>query len=322
MTQLCLFSAPFDFLPEETLDAYRSVMPTTFREIWKLDQLEDVSDVTVWSPNPGQNFVIDDDVLDRMPLLKLISTASTGKNHIDETACARRNIDVYCLLDHRETLESISASPEFTFLLMLNTLRRLDVCMNEVAEGRWRDNEELMRGREMHGKKIGLVGMGRIGRRLKRWCEAFDATVSYYDPYVENIDGKVSRLDELFANVDMICVCCYLTSETTNMINGALMGMMKPNACLVNTSRGEVIVEDDLVRFIKDRPDVEVALDVLAGEVTGTHLSSELIALHKTGRIVLTPHIAGASTESQSKAALGALRCLINATKESDNSSN
>lgn len=314
MTQHCLFSAPFDFLPETTLDAYRAHIPTTFREIWKANQLGDVSTITVWSPNPGQNFVINDEILDQMPALKIISTASTGKNHIDEDACVRRGIDLYCLLDHRETLESISASPEFTFLLMLNSLRRLDVCMNEVTEGRWRDNEELMRGREMYGKKIGLVGMGRIGRRLKRWCEAFDATVTYYDPYVDNIDGKIERLDELFTSVDMICVCCYLTSETTNMIDGALMGMMKPNACLVNTSRGEVIVEDDLVKFIKDRVDVEVALDVLAGEVTGTHLSSELIALHKSGRIILTPHIAGASTESQSKAALGALHCLKRAT--------
>lgn len=313
MTQHCLFSAPFDFLPETTLGAYRAHIPTTFREIWKTDQLGDVSAITVWSPNPGQNFVINDDILDQMPALKIISTASTGKNHIDEDACTRRGIDVYCLLDHRETLESISASPEFTFLLMLNTLRRLDVCMNEVTEGRWRDNEELMRGREMYGKKIGLVGMGRIGRRLKRWSEAFDATVTYYDPYVDSIDGKIERLDELFSSVDMICVCCYLTSETTDMIDGVLMGMMKPNACLVNTSRGEVIVEDDLVKFINDRPDVEVALDVLAGEVTGTHLSSELIAHHKSGRIVLTPHIAGASTESQSKAALGALHCLKNA---------
>lgn len=313
MSHKCLFSAPSDFLPEETLDAYRSQMPTEFREIWKIDQLGDVSDITVWSPNPGQNFVIDDGVLDQMPALKIISTASTGKNHIDEDACARRGIDVYCLLDHRETLEAISASPEFTFMLMLNTLRRLDICMNEVTEGRWRDNEELMRGREMYGKKIGLVGMGRIGRRLKRWCEAFDATVTYYDPYVDDIDGKVGRLDELFSSVDMVCVCCYLTTETTNMIDGALMGMMKPNACLINTSRGEVIVEDDLIKFIKDRPDVEVALDVLAGEVTGTHLSSELIQLHKQGRIIVTPHVAGASTESQSKAALGALQCLMNA---------
>lgn len=282
-------------------------MPTEFREIWKSDQLGDVGDVTVWSPNPGQNFVVNDGILDKMPALKIISTASTGKNHIDEDACARRGIDVYCLLDHRETLEAISASPEFTFLLMLNTLRRLDVCMNEVTEGRWRDNEELMRGREMYGKQIGLVGMGRIGRRLKRWCEAFDASVVYYDPYVDDIDGKINSLDELFSSVDMVCVCCYLTAETTNMIDGALLGTMKPNACLVNTSRGEVIVEDDLISFIKDRPDVEVAVDVLAGEVTGTHLSSELIALHKQGRIIVTPHIAGASTESQSKAALGAL---------------
>jgi len=310
VTQNCLFSAPFDFLPGETLDAYRAQMPTVFREIWKADQLGDVSAVTVWSPNPGQNFVIDDSILDQMPALKIISTASTGKNHIDEDACGRRGIDVYCLLDHRETLEAISASPEFTFLLMLNTLRRLDVCMNEVTEGRWRDNEELMRGREMYGKKIGLVGMGRIGRRLKRWCEAFDAHVTYYDPYVDNIDGKVKTLDALFSSVDMICVCCYLTPETTNMIGTKLLDQMKPNACLINTSRGEVIVEDDLIKFIHARPDVEVALDVLAGEVTGTHLSSELITLHNSGRIVLTPHIAGASTESQSKAALGALHCL------------
>jgi D-3-phosphoglycerate dehydrogenase len=310
LTKSCLFSAPFDFLPESTHAAYQDLVPTEFREIWKRDQLGDVSNIKTWVPNPGQNFIIDTSVLDKFPALSVIATPSTGTNHINKDDCAARGVAVYSLLDNRPALDSISASPEFTFLLLLNTFRRLDVCMNEVSNDRWRQNEELMRGRELNGKTVGLVGMGRIGKRLKKWCEAFDAGVQYYDPYVDDVDGKVATLAEVFSTSDVVCVCCYLTDETTNMIGKAELDVMKPGACLVNTSRGEVIDEADLVSFIHARPDVEVAIDVLSGEVTGTQMSSPLIDLHKKGRIVVTPHIAGASGESQSKAALGALGCL------------
>jgi len=292
------------------LDSYQEVIPTTFREVWSRSEVEADPELTSWVMNPGQRFVIDDEVLDRLPNLRVLVTPSTGTNHIDKDACVKRGIPVFGLLDDKKGLNTISASAEFTFFLLLNTLRRLDIAIHEVSAGRWRHREDSLRGNELNGKKVGLVGYGRIGKRIARWSTSFDAQVRYYDPYVNDDAHLKLPLEEIFSSSDIVCVCPTLTQETKGMINKSLISKLKMNACLVNTSRGEVVDAIDLYSVLQKRPDLRVGLDVLPGEVTNTHLSSPLVELHKDGRIIITPHIAGATVESQSKAALIALGLL------------
>lgn len=307
----CLFSAPFSFMPDIQKD-FQAVIPTVFREIWDKGELKPDPVLTAWVMNPGQHFVIDDEVLNLLPNLDVLVTPSTGRNHIDLVACGRRGIPVYSLLDDRDALDTISASAEFTFLLLLNTLRRLDIALQEVSARRWRKREHLMRGRELSGKKVGLVGFGRIGHRLARYCIAFEAEVVYHDPYVEDEEFQAYSLEELFSQCDVVCICCTLSPETTGMINRSLLMRLREGACLINTSRGEVINEQDLVAVLETRPDLRVGLDVLAGEVTNAHLASPLLEMHDRGQIVITPHIAGATVESQTNAARIALWLLKN----------
>ena len=285
-------------------------MDVRFGEVWVASELEPDPSATAWVPNPGQNFVIDDRILDLLPALRVIATPSTGRNHIDEAACARRGVAVFSLLDDREVLDTITASSEFTFLLLLNALRRLDFAVGEVSAGRWRSREDLLRGNELSGKRVGIVGFGRNGRRVARFSQAFDATVSYYDPYVTSSDAEQWPLERIFSDSDAVVVCCAFTPETTGMVGASLLQRMKPGAVLVNTSRGEVLVESELAELLEKRPDLRVAVDVLTGEVTNTHHDSPLLAAHKRGQIVVTPHIAGATVESQSKAALASLSAL------------
>jgi phosphoglycerate dehydrogenase-like enzyme len=310
MTGKCLFSAPYSFFPQSVLADYQQVLPTTFREIWDRSDLQPDSTITAWVMNPGQRFVITADVLDLFPNLEVLVTPSTGTNHIDRQVCEARGLPVFGLLDDKAGLNTISASAEFTFLLLLNTLRRLDIAIQEVKEGRWRHREDALRGNELSGKRVGLVGYGRIGKRLARWCTSFDAQVRFYDPYVDDQDFPRLSLEEIFSTSDVVCICPTLTAETRGIINQPLLASLPPNACLVNTSRGEVVDEAALVAVLQARPDLRVGLDVLPGEVTNTHLASPLIELHRQGRIVVTPHIAGATVESQSKAALLALGLL------------
>ena len=307
-----LFSAPFDFLPEDLKAAYNEYAPTTFREIWKREELARDESITAWVMNPGQNFVIDAAVLDLFPNIEVLSTPSTGTNHINLDVCKARGVPVYSLLDNRNILNSISASAEFSFLLLLNTLRRLDFAIGEASSGRWRAGEDQMRGFELAGKKVGLVGYGRIGKRLARWCQAFDADVVFFDPYVEANENaaKVDSLERVFSESDIVCVCCVLTDETRGMIGTELLSLLKDRASLVNTSRGEVINEKELAQLLDSRPDLRVGLDVIAGEVSGAQYDSPLFRFQEMGQIVITPHIAGATFESQSKAALGALELL------------
>lgn len=306
----CLFSAPFSFLPDATLDDYRDFMDTRFEEIWHREQLTHDEQLSAWVMNPGQNFIIDNSVLDQYPNLRVLSTPSTGSNHINRQDCAQRGIAVFSLLDDREILNSISASAEFTFLLLLNSMRRLDSSLPEVSAGRWRANEDEMRGNELAGKQVGLVGLGRIGRRMARYCQAFDANVAYYDPYVDEPEIPAWPIEKIFEDADAVCICCSLTEETTGMINYDLMRRLQPQASLINSSRGEVVDEKALAKILGERTDLKVGLDVLAGEVTNTHHDSPLMEYHRQGRIVITPHIAGATVESQAKAAQGALRLL------------
>ena len=305
----CLFSAPFSFLGG-LQGEFRSLMPTTFREIWKREELSPDPSLTAWVVNPGQLFRVDRAVLKGFPALSVIVTPSTGSNHLDREACSERGVAVYSLLDDREGLNEISASAEFTFLLLLNTLRRLDRAAREVSEGRWRSREEALRGSELRGKQVGLLGLGRIGRRVAGYCAAFGAQVAYHDPFAASAAIPAVSLEELFSRSDAVCICCSLTRETEKLVTAGLLRRLKPGACLVNTSRGEVIDEQALAELLEQRADLRVGLDVLAGESLGIHERSPLLPFHRSGRILITPHVAGATVESQTQAARVALALL------------
>ena len=266
--------------------------------------------VLVSDPRVAEALVIDPNVtlykeqLDLYPELRVIVTASTGTNHIDLEECVSRNIKVLSLLDDREGLDTIKASSEFTFLLLLATLKNLKAGLRETAAGRWKANERVFRGNELFGKTVGIIGFGRIGRNMYRYLKAFGAKVKFiYDPSL--VEG--GKLEWLFDESDIVVVCCSLTKETHGMIGYSLLERLKERACLINTSRGEVLVEQDLVRFLLKRPDVCVGLDVLAGEVTGAHLRSPLLRM---SNVTVSPHMAGVTYESQEKAARIALKLL------------
>ena len=236
------------------------------------------------------------------PGLQAIATPSTGRDHIDLDACEKAGVKVYGLTDDREALEEIRASSEFTFLCILMGLRRIDRLIGST------DRREPTH--ELYKKHVGIVGMGRIGSNLARWCAAFDATVDYYDPYKA---GYSLSLDELFAECDIVCVTCSLTKETAHMVDRPLLESMKKDAVLVNTSRGAVINEYDLVDVLRIRPDLTAVLDVLEGELDKSHVKSPLWFLKN---VILTPHIAGHTIESNAKALQIAERLLYTSNDE------
>ena len=272
--------------------------------------------VLVSDPTIAEALVIDPNAtlmkeqLDLYPELRVIVTASTGTNHIDLEACRERYITVLSLLDDRGGLDEIKASSEFTFLLLLATLKNLKPALQEVAVGRWKQNERLFRGHELYNKDVGIIGLGRIGKNIFKWLKSFGANVKYiYDP--ERVEG--GDLGRLFEESDIVVVCCSLTPETEGMIGYDLLSRLKEGAVLVNTARGEVMVEADLLRILLERSDLRVGIDVLSGEVHGTHLASSLLCLNN---VTITPHMAGVTVESQHKATLLALKLLVDYTKQ------
>jgi len=273
------FTAPRDFDPA-VMDEYMQ----------RFDMCPPASNPDVWLCNPNAPFVIDDRVLDLYPTLKILATPSTGTNHIDLDACKKRGIKVISLLDDREGLNTISASSEFTFKLLLDALR-------------------LSPARELKGKLVGFLGMGRIGRKVGSWCQDFGAQIEANDPHVSHFSSY--PLKRLFKDCDAVVICCTLNDETKGLVTKERIVSMKQGAALINTSRGAVIDEDGLVEVMKERPDLRVAVDVLVGMETGTDNPERLREL---GAIV-TPHIAGATYDSRTKAAriiLGLLERELN----------
>jgi lactate dehydrogenase-like 2-hydroxyacid dehydrogenase len=302
-----LFSAPFSFLLE-FLDDYIEEYDVEFLEIWQVSDIPDQAHhYDVWIPNPGQNFIIDDAILEKFSSLKLISTPSTGTNHISSKDCARKSVKVFGLMDQRQGLNQISASAEFTFLKILASLRNLRESWSEVNNGRWRHNEDDMRGYEVKEKNFGLVGMGRIGNKLVKYLDSFGATnIVFYDNAVDQDDlvrAQLVTLEDIFKTSDVIVICVALNEETKGMVDLHLLSKLKRNAHLINTSRGEIINEADLMMVLDSREDVRFSADVLSGEVESGCLNEQMLLLHKNKKINITPHIAGATYGSQKKAA-------------------
>ena len=264
-------------------------------------------DITAWVCNPSACFVIGERILDEFPNLEVLLTPSTGDNHVDLLALQERGIAFRSLLDDRDGLNTITASSEFTFLGILSALRRPDRAFLEM---RWHRDEEFLRGRELYGKKVGIVGYGRIGKNIDRWCRAFGANVLYA------VDKEnQSDLVPLFGNSDIVVVSCSLTEKTRGFIGKQLLESMKPWSFLINTSRGEVFARDALETFLRQRFDVTAFLDVIPGEVNNSHWGSELL---KLSNVIITPHVAGTTWESQEKAAKIILKILedFNGQKE------
>lgn len=260
-----LFTAPLDF-DERVWDKYFK----TFNIVTPGDNTE------VWVCNPKQKYTIDGNILEQHPGLLLLATPSTGTNHIDVKECNALGIKVLSLNDNKTALFGIAASAEFTFKLILDALRM------PIAH-------------ELQGRKVGLVGYGRIGQRLFSYLRPFGATVYVHDPHVYSD----MSLAQLFSTCDIIVICCALTEETAGMITPGLVRRMPKGGVFVNTARGEIIDEGGLIEVMDERPDLRVALDVLTGEVTGTANPKPFL----DRRAIVTPHIAGETFESRTKAA-------------------
>ncbi len=262
-----------------------------------------------WVVSPCPTFKIDGSVVSEMPNLKIVITPSTGVNHINLLELRECNIEVRCLLDDTAYLD-ITASSEFSFLLILSTVRNLALALEAPLNGDWRNVEATLRGRELSCLRLGLYGLGRIGTNVARYAEAFGMEVSYYDPYKKARKFQsLSSLQDLFESNDVVLICPYLNEETSNSITESLFSEATRDLILINSSRGEVVCEDAIVSAINSNYLARYSSDVLQGEVTGDWKTSPLLALARTShRVSLTPHIAGLTRDSESKAQLSALR--------------
>jgi phosphoglycerate dehydrogenase-like enzyme len=256
-------------------------------------------DAIYTNPNKSKVF-ISRQLLDEARQLKVICTASTGTNHIDKAYAAERGLPILALTEEREVINRISSTAELAFALTMAGLRHVVRGHNAVLTGEWDYTRYI--GRQMNCLTIGVIGYGRLGSLYASYCKAFGARVMVFDPYKRVVqDGleQVADLGTLLAAADVVALHVHVTDETTKMINRRRLEQMKQDVLLVNTSRGDVVDEQDLVAFLEANPQAKVATDVLADEVRNRLASPLLQHAQRTSQVIITPHIGGMTREAQ-----------------------
>jgi D-3-phosphoglycerate dehydrogenase / 2-oxoglutarate reductase len=251
--------------------------------------------IIVCNPNQ-QSFKIDFELLNNTKV-KIINSCSTGLNHIDLNYCQKNNIKIQCHKTDYDLINHLPSTSELAFGLMLSLLRNIPECSNHVSRYYW-DYTQFM-GRQVKDLKIGIIGYGRLGKIMKKYCDAFNAKTYVYDPYV---DIKQTSLNKMFTECDVISLHVHVTDETKYMISKNLLGLSKKDLYVINTSRGEIVNENDIVQALNNGNLSGYGTDVIENEFDNITKSPIIRAMNEGKNIIVTPHIGGMTIEGQTKA--------------------
>jgi len=232
--------------------------------------------------------------------LKLIANYGNGVEHIDVAAAAKKGIAV---TNTPNVLTEDTA--DMTMALILAVPRRLTVGAQVLIEdGKWPGwSPTWMLGRRIWGKRLGIVGMGRIGTAVARRAKAFGLSIHYHNRHrvAPRIEDELEAtywesLDQMLVRMDIISVNCPSTPATFHLLSARRLQLMQPTAYIVNTARGDIIDEDALIKLLQQDKLAGAALDVFEHEPA---INPELLALAAAGKIVLLPHMGSATIEGR-----------------------
>ncbi|CAN0824579.1 Glyoxylate/hydroxypyruvate reductase HPR3 [Linum grandiflorum] len=232
---------------------------------------------------------VDAAVLDLLPELRVIVTTSAGVNHVDLTECRRRGIKI---ANAGDTYSNEGA--DCAVGLLIDVLRKISAGNRYVKGGLWSPIGDYPLGSKVGGKRIGIVGLGRIGYQIAKRLEAFGCSISYNSrkqkeyatyPFYEQVH-------ELAANSDALIICCGLTEQTRHIIDKKVMAALGKEGVIVNIARGAVVDEQEMVRCLVEGEIGGAGLDVFENEPEVPQV------LMKLDNVVLSPHCAVFTRES------------------------
>lgn len=259
-------------------------------------QLEEaVEDYDVLFVQLGLN--VNKRVIDRGRKLKVIATATTGLDHIDVAYAQKKGILIVSLRGEDEFLRTIPGTAELAFGLVIALYRKIPFAFESVKRNEW--NREGYRGYNLRGKTLGILGLGRLGKMMATYGAAFGMRVIAHDPHVA--DARAT-FDELLHESDVLSVHVHLSSETENLLNRASFPKMKRGALLINTARGKIVNEKDVIESLESGALGGYGADVLSDELAfgPTFPSTPLVEYAKTHEnVIIVPHIGGMTHESR-----------------------
>jgi D-3-phosphoglycerate dehydrogenase len=247
-------------------------------------------------------YQVDEAKMRRAPRLRAVVSNTTGIPHIDAGVAARRGIRVCALHDEPAFLDRITPTAELTVGVMIACMRRIPAASRAAAEGRW-DRRPWGAPRMLSRLRLGIVGYGRLGRRVAAAGAAFGMDVAWFDPHVA---GGLASLDVLAARSDVLSLHVPANAETAGLVSRAVLERLPPGAVVVNTARGELLDTDALLDLLESGHLYAAALDTVAGEYDPAQLAtfgeSRLARYARThDNLLLTPHIGGSTVDAWSE---------------------
>lgn len=247
---------------------------------------------------------IDREEMEAAPLLRMICIAATGMNNVDLEEAERRGIPVRNVAGY-----STESVVQTTFAHLLSLTSRLPHFDHRVKSGIYSHGAlftDMSRSfRELAGKRMGIIGLGTIGRRVATVAEAFGMEVVYYATSGKAHDDhfRAVSLDELLTTSDVVSIHAPLNERTAGLISGEELRRMKYTALILNTGRGGIIREEDLAEALNEGWIASAGLDVYQTEPLPA--DSPLLKVKNPDRLSLTPHTAWASAEARARLVAG-----------------
>jgi phosphoglycerate dehydrogenase-like enzyme len=237
---------------------------------------------------------LDREVLARGARLRAVNTASTGTDHIDKGFLAERGIRLLCIKEDLGLLDQFTATAECGWMLLLACARRMRRCVEVSLSDSW-SGRDALRGRQLSGLTLGVLGVGRLGKMTVEYGKAFRMRVIACDLKEFHIGG-VTRVsfETLLRESDAVCIHIHLTPENRGLFNAEAFGRMKPGAILVNTSRGDIVEEGALLAALESGRLGAYGTDVVHDEWRASMGESPLVRYARGhSNVVITPHIGG-----------------------------
>jgi len=255
-------------------------------------------------------FEIDKSFIDIAKKLKFIARAGSGTENIDVEYAITKNIS--CLNAAEGNRQAVA---EHALAMILGLINNINQANQEVKKGQW--NRESNRGIEISGKKIGIIGFGNNGNAFANLLKGFDVTILAYDKYKNEYDYKTD-MDTIYKKADFLSLHVPLTHETKYLVNDNFISKFNKPFYLINTSRGKCVDTKALVKNLEDKKILGACLDVLEQEkisfenLAAKKNTKDLTYLLKAKNVILTPHIAGWTKESDIKIAEILAQKIIN----------
>ena len=239
---------------------------------------------------------VNKDILSNAKNLKFIGRLGVGLDNIDTEFCKIKNIQV-----QPATGMNADSVAEYVISSSMSLIKKIPTFHNGTVKGGW--PRTTIKSAEINGKCIGIVGFGTIGKKVADYSLKNGLNVLAYDPYIERLDDNeknynLSSLEDVFKNADIISLHLPLTKETKNLINKSSFPKMQKQPIIINTSRGSVVNENDLIDAYNHNLISGFALDVFENEPIKNDLYGKITS---EMNCILTPHISGVTTESNTR---------------------